>query len=343
MLTVRSIIGPNDLEAMNADGDRNIIPTLKMARRMIPRQLRSNIRPIGIQENSGGKMLIDKSYKTMLGTKYGTLKVFYSIAIKVLRYCGAVFVLKAFNNLVRCIGYYGHKLQDILQYGVEPKCDWYDHYIDLHYGWTRTGNPQAWERGIFNLMALRPGGKVLELCSGDGFNARYFYSAKAADITSIDLNPQAVSHARKYHRSGEIVFKQGDVRTDIPDEKFDNVIWDSAICLFTHEETDSILRTLKTRLVEDGIVCGHIGFEPDQTDLNVSRYARIDDLAVRLTPFFHNTRIFSTTYANRLNLYFYASDGSLPFDDDWPGMKRFAAARSDDKHVKDEPVLAKPL
>lgn len=250
-------------------------------------------------------------------------------AIAVLRLCGAVPVARTLSRAVRWCSYHCHQLQYFLQYGGDTKPDWFDHYIDLHYGWTRTGNPQAWERGIFNLLALRPGGKLLELCGGDGFNARYFYAAKSAYITSIDINRQAVAHANRLHGSYRIRFLLGDIRSDIPSGQFDNVVWDSALCLFPPAEAEAILRTLKTRMLPGGVLSGHIGYEPENTALNAVRYDSIEELELRLKPVFENVRIFSTRHDGRYNLYFYASDGPVPFDDDWVGMKRTGDADAD--------------
>lgn len=36
-----------------------------------------------------------------------------------------------------------------------------------------------------------------------------------------------------------------------------------------------------------------------------------------LTPHFTNVRVFETIYPDRHNLYFWASDASIPFDADW--------------------------
>lgn len=249
------------------------------------------------------------------------LKSVARTVIPVLRSIGIGRLTKGVNVLVRKLSYWTHGAQYVLEFGADPKCEWYDHFIDVHHGWVKSGVPTAWERGIFNLLALKPGGRLLELCCGDGFNAASFYAAKAATITSIDYNCDAIAHARDHHASAGITFLQGDVRTDIPDEPFDNVIWDSAICLFTPAEVDTAMTMIKTRLGPDGIVSGHIGFEPDHTELNVSRYESIEDLEVRLSPFFRNVKIFSTSYGSRFNLYFYASDGALPFDRDWPDAK----------------------
>ena len=44
------------------------------------------------------------------------------------------------------------------------------------------------------------------------------------------------------------------------------------------------------------------------------------DLLRLLQPYFRNTRIFETIYPSRHNMYFFAGDGELPFDEAWPAQ-----------------------
>jgi len=56
----------------------------------------------------------------------------------------------------------------------------FDHFLTSYYVWPQTRTPLWLERGIFGLLAMRQGARVLELCCGDGFNAYHFYSIRAA-------------------------------------------------------------------------------------------------------------------------------------------------------------------
>jgi hypothetical protein len=46
----------------------------------------------------------------------------------------------------------------------------------------------------------------------------------------------------------------------------------------------------------------------------------MDDLKRFLSPHFRNVKVFETIFPSRHNLYFWASDGALPFDAGWPHM-----------------------
>ena len=75
----------------------------------------------------------------------------------------------------------------------------FDHEIDLYYQWDKTCVPFWLERGIYSVQALnmfeRP--TVVELCCGDGFNAKHFYSASAVKVFACDFDEKIIETARK--------------------------------------------------------------------------------------------------------------------------------------------------
>ncbi len=258
----------------------------------------------------------------------GLIRNLAKYLIRLSKKLGAESVSLSISQLARWLAFNAHKIQHVVQFGAEPKPEWFDHNIDLFHGWPNTGNPDVWERGIYNLMALRPNGKVLDLCCGDGFYSRFFYATKVKSILAIDFSDSAIRHANKLYSHEKIKFVTGDVTRDIPIEKFDNVVWDSAMCLFSDEQVKDVLVNLKSRLGTDGILSGHIGYEPDQYQLTKTSYKSISDIEKRLSPHFDNVRVFSTQYQNRLNLYFFASDGDLPFDKNWTNSMQVKNARN---------------
>ena len=76
-------------------------------------------------------------------------------------------------------------------------------------------------------MVLKPNSKMLEICCGDGFNARHFYSSKAASILAIDFDKDAIPHARRYNSAPNITYVQKDIREGLPPGPFDNIVWDA--------------------------------------------------------------------------------------------------------------------
>jgi len=82
--------------------------------------------------------------------------------------------------------------------------------------WGANRAPHWLERGVFSLLALAPGCKVLELCCGDGFNAYYFYSSRAGSIHSVDFDPKAIAYAKKHFQAENVTYTLADIRTQMP-------------------------------------------------------------------------------------------------------------------------------
>lgn len=178
------------------------------------------------------------------------------------------------------------------------------------------------ERGVFSSYALKgirgPLGNTLDLCCGDGFYSYYFYSLNSANVTSIDFDPLAIKTAKRFHSSDNINFILGDVRKDIPDGPFDNIIWDAAIEHFTEEEISQLVSRIKEVLKPDGILTGYTIQEPKHEGKHLHQHEyefhNEEDLGRFLSPYFHHIQILTTKFPQRTNYYFFASDDALPFD-----------------------------
>lgn len=202
-----------------------------------------------------------------------------------------------------------------------PAPEWFDHSIDLYYQWSRT-NTSSWvDRGVFNSLSLK-GGKVLELSCGDGFNAKYFYAGRSQEVISCDISPAAIHTAKAKNHAANIKFLLADIRTEMPDGQFSNVIWDAAIEYFTPEETSAIMSNIKQRLTPDGVLSGHSISEKQDgaksSDQHEYEFKGMEDLKRFLTPYFKNVKVFETIEPTRHNLYFWASDDTIPFSANWP-------------------------
>ncbi len=199
--------------------------------------------------------------------------------------------------------------------------EFFDHHIDLYYQWQK--NKSSWwlERGVFGSLAIKRDGKMLELASGDGFNTRNFYSGIAKSVIACDFDKKAISTAKRKNSSSNIEFMLADIRINMPKGAFDNIVWDAAIEHFTPEEIKSIMLNIKNRLTEKlGILSGHTIVERHEgKSLEQHEYEFKDmaDLKRFLSPYFTNVTVFETIFPERHNLYFWASDGTIPFSNDW--------------------------
>jgi len=214
-----------------------------------------------------------------------------------------------------------HKRLMAVQWGILPHPEHFDHKIDLFYQWLSTRNSLWLERGVFGSLALQ-GGSLLELACGDGFNARNFYSLRSRQVVACDYNPGAIRTAKNKNKASNVDFVLADIRTDMPQGKFENVVWDAAIEHFTEEEIGNILKDIKSRLTEQGILSGYTIVEKQDgtksLDAHEYEFKSKEDLMRFFTPHFKNVTVFETLYPNRHNLYFWASNGHLPFSSDWP-------------------------
>lgn len=215
-----------------------------------------------------------------------------------------------------------HRFQYLVEWGVDSP-EWFDHYLDQFYFWHHNRNALTWERGVASAFALqtstvdtRP--RVLELCSGDGFNTYHFYSLLAESIVAIDFDPDAVSFANSHHQAPNVDFRLADIRHGLPEEDFDNVIWDASIQHFTDDETMSLMSDIRARLGAAGILSGCTvaddGTGAKQLRYHEREFKAREDLAAFLARWFKSVEVWETTYPDRRNLYFYASNGALPRD-----------------------------
>ncbi len=214
-----------------------------------------------------------------------------------------------------------HRRLMTVQWALPPQPENFDHHIDLFYWWHQSRNPQWVERGAFGALCLK-GGKVLELCCGDGFNARHFYSISSQSVTACDFDPHILKTANRKNSAPNVEFIQADIRTEMPQGVFENIVWDAAIEHFTEAEIEVILNNIKARLSPEGILSGHTIVESIDGTKQLSHheyeFKSKEDLLRFLTPHFKNVMVFETKYPGRHNLYFWASDGPVPFSPGWP-------------------------
>jgi SAM-dependent methyltransferase len=217
-----------------------------------------------------------------------------------------------------------HKRLFRIQWTLPPQTEFFDHHIDLFQQWLTTRNSLWVERGVFGSIAQKIGGDILELACGDGFMARNFYSLRARKIVACDFDPLAIRLAKRKNSAPNIEYVVSDIRTQMPEGKFDTIVWDAAIEHFTPEETRSILYNIKQRLNQDGILCGYTLLGKEEAKAfshHEYEFKSKEELLRCLTPYFKYVSVFETIYLERTNFYFWASDSNqLPFRKEWPHL-----------------------
>jgi ubiquinone/menaquinone biosynthesis C-methylase UbiE len=206
-------------------------------------------------------------------------------------------------------------------WGISGNPEFFDHHIDLFYLWQKTKNSLWLERGVFGSLAIKRDGKILELACGDGFNSRNFYSHISNSVIAVDFDEYAIRLAKRKNKTENVSYLLADIRTDMPNGAFDNIVWDAAIEHFTENEIDNILREIKKRLYEKkGVLSGYTiveRIEGKSLSQHEYEFKNMADLKRFFTPYFKNVTVFETIFPERHNLYFWASDGVIPFSDEW--------------------------
>lgn len=240
------------------------------------------------------------------------------------RFLPLVVWARRLNRLLRKISAFTHKVQYYIEWSSNNP-EHFDHFIDLNYQWMKNRSSFPMERGVFSSFALENNkdlyGNTLDLCCGDGFYTYLFYSKRSRKVVGIDFDALAISSAKKNFPKTNIEFILGDIRRDIPEGPFRNVVWDAGIEHFTELEISNLMSRIKDVLENNGILSGYSIKEDHHHEgkmLHQHEYEfhSKEDLARFFQPHFKNVQIIETAYPERVNYYFYASDGQLPFETD---------------------------
>jgi SAM-dependent methyltransferase len=233
------------------------------------------------------------------------------------KYFFPVQILKFINKGVRAFASATHQMQFLAEWGVDNP-EYFDHEIDMYAHWRKSRNSLPLERGVWSSFALQGGGSTLDLCCGDGFYTKMFYSLRSKHVVGVDFDKEAIFWARLNHAAPNVAYLVGDIRHDIPDGPFNNVIWDAAVEHFTELEIKALMSRIKAVMAPGAILSGYTVQEAGHgaKHLHQHEYEFHDkqDLARFFEPYFKNVQVYETVYPNRTNLYFYATDSVLPFD-----------------------------
>ncbi len=197
-------------------------------------------------------------------------------------------------------------------YGNHP--EYFDHAMDLYYQFPVRAEAGWLERGVLNRMAIMTFREptVMELCCGDGFNARHFYAPVCKELLCVDFDEKVLRIAQKRNKSSNIVYVKKDIKKDMPSIEggFHNIICDAALAYFNEKDISDIIAGVKKRLKKDGIFSGMVGVEQHEGGY---MFAGVEDLRRFLSPYFQNVYVCETVSTIKHSLYFFASDRTLQY------------------------------
>ena len=210
------------------------------------------------------------------------------------------------------------------QWNRSNKPHWYYHRIDL-YRWPNHLNPNWTERGIYSKEVMFPGCKVLDIGCGDGFYARFFYATTASHIDCIDIEQEAIDHARRYHCHPNIrYFKLDAVKEDFPEKEYDVICLDSSIGHLSSEQIDILVHKIREAMGKSGVFTGSEVCEtPDNQSWDHQiALASEEELQQLLGKYFSHVFTLYLESPGRQNVYFRCGEDKrrlMP----WNGGKSF--------------------
>lgn len=130
--------------------------------------------------------------------------------MKVLVYEHLAIVAKKFSRFV-------YRQLFLAEWEIIDPPENFDHEIDLYYQWDKNCLPYWLERGVYSVQALKIFEKpiVIELCCGDGFNAKYFYSTSAFRVMACDFDKNIIKTAIRKNSCKNVIYKIADIRDGI--------------------------------------------------------------------------------------------------------------------------------
>jgi len=223
-----------------------------------------------------------------------------------------------------------HEMKSFYDWRLPPAPEFQDHFINQQFLMPRYRRTFWLEGAVQCGLGIEQGARILELCCGTGYYAHVFYSPFASEIIAVDYDPRAIETALRFHRQSNIRFEVADIRKSLPDGPFDAVIWDGAIEHFARAEIDDIVERLKQITTPQARLLGYTVAEPadaPQLPSHETHFSGIDDLGSLLKRHYRNVRVFERIHPiaqgmMRHNLFFQASDGTLPHDPDWQHGRR---------------------
>ncbi len=221
----------------------------------------------------------------------------------------------------RVLAYNAHNLKLLCDFQIPPATLYTDHYVNQFFLMSAVKRTWWVEGPAFCGLAIEPGCRVLELGCGTGYYTDVFFSPFATEIVAVDIDPRAIETARRTHQAKNIRYEVMDFRKTMPDGPFDVVVWTPTIFAYTPDEVHTLMQRLREVMAKDARLCGFTCIEAVHGGPDVL-WHDMKSLAERLKRYFKNVRAFERVHPTvkppRHELYFFASEGPLPFDAEWP-------------------------
>lgn len=134
--------------------------------------------------------------------------------------------------------------------------EWFDHrhhFLDPN----RFGGDYWALSADLVLLKLPLNGRILDLCSGDGYYDYHFYAHRASEVVAVEIHPQAYQQALRHHCRPNITYINSSIFDFAPQQDyFDVVVIRGAIEHFTAVDQQRIFKMAMAALKPGGWFCG---------------------------------------------------------------------------------------
>lgn len=234
-------------------------------------------------------------------------------------------IVRAYNEFLKRILKYSYTfLWKIYRTGKMNELT-FDHEIDVFLRWPEAGQFQWGCIAAFNLWAINSfkTPSVLELGCSDGFYPFYFYRhIEKCRYLGVDLDKDNLKIANQRLKGTNCSVMYADFLRHMPIGDFSNIIWCESINMFTPIEQEEILGQIAKRLMKyNGILSGtgvlkKIG---RQWKYYTYLFNSADELRGILNKYFTNVFVYTRDNMPDNAVFFMASNGGLPLDDNANG------------------------
>jgi cyclopropane fatty-acyl-phospholipid synthase-like methyltransferase len=129
------------------------------------------------------------------------------------------------------------------------------------------------------------GARVLDLCSGDGFYAYYFYRHRASEITCIEIGLTQHQQAVRLHSAANITHVNASIlEYELRENHYDVVTIRGAIEHFSEEAQQVLFKKVRNALKPGGWFCGDTIANPNKNNsklLNAHEFEWVDEKQMR--------------------------------------------------------------
>lgn len=159
------------------------------------------------------------------------------------------------------------------------------------------GGASAYNRGFLAAEVIAKGDVLLDIACGDGFFAKRFFATQCAHVDAIDINPSAIRIAIAQNSAPNIDFHLMDaVAHAFPSDKYDVIVWNSAIAYFPPDTTNRFLKKISTSLSADGVFVGAESLGRSEGHDHLQVFESLEDLHRLFSQHFEFVSLRSATY-----------------------------------------------